>query len=73
MSRPCVVCGDMQTDIITLHYSADPWDGDRYEVALCRDHQLELILPVIWAVEGMRNEREVGQRRGEQEECKCQQ
>lgn len=56
MTRPCVVCGDMQTDIITLHYSADPWDGDRYEVVLCREHQRALIEPVQEVIKKMKEE-----------------
>lgn len=57
---PCAVCGDTETDTITLHYSGDPWDGTPpYKVALCRDCQREIIEPVQEAVRRMREEREV--------------
>lgn len=59
MGSSCVICNNSQADIITLHYSEDPWDGDRYEVALCRDHQRALIEPVQEAIKKMRDEREV--------------
>lgn len=60
MTTPCIICNNSQADEITLHYSGDPWDGTPpYKVALCRDHQRELIGPVHEAVKKMREEREV--------------
>lgn len=59
-SQPCVICGDTETDTIQLYYSGDPWDGTPpYKVALCRDHQRELIGPVHEAVKKVREEMEV--------------
>lgn len=59
-SQPCVICGDTETDTIQLYYSGDPWDGTPpYKVALCRDHQRELIGPVQESVRKMKEEREV--------------
>ena len=60
MTTPCAICGDTEADTIQLHHSGDPWERDApYNVALCRDHQRALIVPVQEAVRKMRKEREV--------------
>lgn len=60
MTTPCAICGDTEAEFIALHHSCDPWERDApYKVALCRDHQRELIGPVHEAVKKMREEREV--------------
>jgi hypothetical protein len=45
-------------DEITLHYTSDGWDTP-FRVCLCREHQRELIAPVMEAVRKMRDEMEV--------------
>lgn len=60
MTTTCVICGDTETDTITLYYSGDPWEiYAPFEVCLCREHQRALIAGVQEAVKKMREEREV--------------
>ena len=65
-ATPCAICNNPMADEITLHYTSDGWDTP-FRVCLCREHQRELILPVMWAVNGMRNEREVERQRKERD------
>ena len=58
MTTPCVICNNPMADEFELHYSADGWDTP-FSVRLCREHQRELISPVMEAVRKMREEREV--------------
>ena len=58
MGSSCVICNNPQADEITLHYTSDGWDTP-FRVCLCRDHQRELIGPVMEAVRKMRDEMEV--------------
>ena len=58
MGSSCAICNNSQADEITLHYTSDGWDTP-FRVCLCREHQRELIAPVMGAVEKMRKEREV--------------
>ena len=58
MGSSCIICNNSMSDEITLHYTSDGWHTT-FSVCLCRDHQRELLGPVMEAARKMKEEREV--------------